>query len=96
MAFSYDRFIILAVAIWFKKHLNQVFSNLVREIHKEILQAKQAGVWGSKENFIKKFYKLSKLGLKQINFEKISDMFYFHIFIRKLKIYCKISLIRLK
>ena len=67
MAFNtYDRFIILAVAIWFKKHLNQVFSNLVRaqrEIHKEILQAKQVG-FGAKENFIKKFYKLSK-GLKR-------------------------------
>ena len=66
MAFYYDRFIILAVAIWFKKHLNQVFSNLVRakEIHKEILQAKQAGVC-QRKNFIKKFYKLSKLGLKR-------------------------------
>ncbi|PTK65888.1 hypothetical protein BUZ28_09865 [Staphylococcus borealis] len=35
-----------------------------REFHQEILQAKQAGSRGpSKENFIKKFYKQSKLGV---------------------------------
>ncbi|OMP94048.1 hypothetical protein BWO36_04820 [Staphylococcus haemolyticus] len=34
-----------------------------REFPKAILQAKQTGVRGpSKENFLKKFYKLSKLG----------------------------------
>ncbi|OFB50242.1 hypothetical protein HMPREF3132_09915 [Staphylococcus sp. HMSC14C08] len=39
-----------------------------REIQKEILQTMQAGVRGlNKENFIKKFYKQSKLGLR-INF----------------------------
>ncbi|PTK68134.1 hypothetical protein BUZ28_00075 [Staphylococcus borealis] len=35
-----------------------------REFHQEILQAKQVGSRGpSKENFIKKFYKQSKLGV---------------------------------
>ncbi|MEB6259772.1 hypothetical protein MXM12_00620 [Staphylococcus haemolyticus] len=45
---TYDRFIILAVAIWFKKALES-----------SIFKSSQGP---SKEKFIKKFYKLSKLG----------------------------------
>ena len=70
MAFyTYDRFIILAVAIWFKKHLNQVFSNLVRapkrEIHKEILQAKQVGFGAQKREFYKEILQAKQVGLKR-------------------------------
>ena len=45
---TYDRFIILAVAIWFENALES-----------SIFKSSRGP---SKENFIKKFYKLSKLG----------------------------------
>ena len=48
-------------------HLNYVYSNLVeapeREIHKEILQAKQAGVWGQRE-FYKEILQAKQAGVK--------------------------------
>ncbi len=44
---TYDRFIILAVVIWFKKGLE---SGIFKSVQGP-----------SKENFIKKFYKLTKL-----------------------------------